>query len=107
MQYRNSLPRTSKIVVHALPSWLLMVFLGLVAFGVSNILQPNVIGAIPLGMVIGSVLRDFGSIRRFRKNWPIQSRVTDWEAVIGLLAADAAARGAAATTQPGAPTPTA
>ena len=80
-----------------------MVCFGLVTFGVSNILQPNVIGAIPLGMALGSILRDFGSIRRFRKNWPIQSRVTDWEAVTALLAADAVARGAGAATQAGTP----
>jgi hypothetical protein len=34
-----------------------------------------------LGLLVGSVLRDFGSFRQGRKIWPLYDKVIDWEKV--------------------------
>ena len=87
-QYRDfheSAPSVSRLV--AISTWayvrLLLVFT--IAFALTWTYEFRSTALLLLGMVIGTVSRDFGTFRRMVKIWPVLCHVLDWKRIDELL----------------------
>ncbi len=86
LRYRTAPPTVASIVRRSLRGWAIIVGIFAVAIVVEYAVRLPLVAALLAGVLVGRIVRDLTSYRQFVRQWPLTSRVLDWDKIDRLAA---------------------